>query len=71
MSAGQKQRLGIARAILRQPDILVLDESTSSLDLATERRVLDGLLKHLPQTTIIAITHRPSVVERMERAIAI
>jgi ABC-type bacteriocin/lantibiotic exporter with double-glycine peptidase domain len=71
LSAGQKQRLGIARAILRQPDILVLDESTSSLDLATERRVLDGLLKHLPQTTIIAITHRPSVVERMERVIAI
>jgi ABC-type bacteriocin/lantibiotic exporter with double-glycine peptidase domain len=71
LSAGQKQRLGIARAVLREPDILVLDESTSSLDLATERRVLDGLLAYLSRTTIIAITHRPTVVERMARAIAI
>lgn len=71
LSAGQKQRLGIARAVLREPDILVLDESTSSLDLATERRVLDRLLQHLPQATIIAVTHRPSVAERMERTIAI
>jgi ABC-type bacteriocin/lantibiotic exporter with double-glycine peptidase domain len=69
LSAGQKQRLGIARAILREPDILVLDESTSSLDLATERRVIDEILKRLSRTTIIAITHRSSVVERMERAI--
>jgi len=69
LSAGQKQRLGIARAVLRRPDILVLDESTSSLDLATERRVLDSLLDHLGDTTIIAITHRASVVERMDRVI--
>ena len=71
LSAGQKQRLGIARAVLREPDILVLDESTSSLDLVTERRVLDRLLQHLPQATIIAVTHRPSVAERMERTITI
>jgi ABC-type bacteriocin/lantibiotic exporter with double-glycine peptidase domain len=71
LSAGQKQRIGIARAVLREPDILVLDESTSSLDLATERRVLDRLLQHLSRTTVIAITHRSSVVERMGREIAI
>jgi ABC-type bacteriocin/lantibiotic exporter with double-glycine peptidase domain len=71
LSAGQKQRLGIARAVLRAPDILVLDESTSSLDLATERRVLDGLLRHFSRTTIIAITHRASVVERMGRVIEV
>jgi ABC-type bacteriocin/lantibiotic exporter with double-glycine peptidase domain len=71
LSAGQKQRIGIARAVLRAPDILVLDESTSSLDLATERRVLDKLLEHLSRTTIVAITHRSSVVERMGRSIQI
>ena len=71
LSAGQKQRLGIARAILRQPDILVLDESTSSLDLATERRVLDSLLSHRQDMTIIAITHRASVADRMERTIVL
>lgn len=69
LSAGQKQRLGIARALLRRPGILVLDESTSALDLATERRVLDALIGRLRDTTIIAITHRASVVERMDRTI--
>ncbi len=71
LSAGQKQRLGIARALLRRPGILVLDESTSSLDLATERRVLDALIGRLRDTTIIAITHRTSVVERMDRVVRI
>lgn len=71
LSAGQKQRIGIARAVLRRPDILVLDESTSSLDLVTERRVLVALLEHLSRTTIIAITHRSSMVERMGRVIEI
>ncbi len=71
LSAGQKQRLGIARALLLAPDILILDESTSSLDAATEARVLDALLAHYATTTIIAITHRGSVSERMQRTIAI
>lgn len=69
MSAGQKQRLGITRALLLKPDILILDESTSSLDLGTETRVLDALLGRLPRTTILAITHRMSVAERMQRTI--
>jgi ABC-type bacteriocin/lantibiotic exporter with double-glycine peptidase domain len=71
LSAGQRQRLGIARAILRRPDILVLDESTSALDLATEARVLDNLLAHRPGMTLIAITHRASVVARMDRVVEI
>ncbi len=71
LSAGQKQRLGIARAVLRDPDILVLDESTSSLDLATERRVMDRVLEHFSRATVIAITHRASVMERMARIIEI
>jgi ABC-type bacteriocin/lantibiotic exporter with double-glycine peptidase domain len=71
LSAGQKQRLGIARALLRKPDILVLDESTSALDLATEARVLDNLLGRFPGMTLIAITHRASVVARMDRVVEI
>ncbi len=71
LSAGQMQRIGIARAVLREPDVLILDESTSSLDLATERRVLDELLEHFSGTTVLAITHRASVVERMGRVIEI
>ena len=69
LSAGQRQRLGIARAILAAPDLLILDESTSSLDPGTEARVLDGLEAALPEATILAITHRESVAARMGRVI--
>jgi ABC-type bacteriocin/lantibiotic exporter with double-glycine peptidase domain len=69
LSAGQKQRLGIARALMRRPELLILDESTSALDLETEGKVLDNLLASLPGTTILAITHRASVAKRMTRAI--
>ena len=58
ISAGQRQRLAIARALLRQPKVLVLDEPTAALDEASERLVTDGLRRHLPNATLIVITHR-------------
>jgi ATP-binding cassette subfamily B protein len=67
LSAGQRQRLGIARAILAAPDLLILDESTSALDPATEARVLEGLRAALPGTTLLAITHRAGLAERLDR----
>jgi ABC-type bacteriocin/lantibiotic exporter with double-glycine peptidase domain len=69
LSAGQRQQLGIARALVRPPEVLILDESTSALDSETERKVLDNLLTRLPGTTILAITHRASVALRMSRMI--
>ncbi len=71
LSAGQKQRLGLARAVLLAPEVLILDESTSALDLATEARLLDNLLAHLAQTSMLAITHRQSVADRMDRSVCI
>ena len=60
ISGGEKQRLGIARALYNDPDILIFDEATSSLDLETEKRILETLIKIKKNKTIIFVTHRIS-----------
>jgi ATP-binding cassette subfamily B protein/ATP-binding cassette subfamily C protein len=66
LSGGQKQRLAIARGILTNPPILILDEATAGLDPVSETNVLDRLLEHRQGKTTILITHRPSVVQRAD-----
>lgn len=61
MSGGQRQRLAIARALLRDPSVLVLDEATSALDAQTEREILDTLASVTAGRTTISVTHRLSV----------
>lgn len=58
LSGGERQRLAFARILLREPGILILDEITSALDLATERVVLDGLASLRGKKTVVFITHR-------------
>ncbi len=58
VSGGQKQRLCIARAILKQPKVLILDDSTSAVDTATEAKIKDGLFKELPDMTKIIVAQR-------------
>lgn len=68
-SGGERQRLGIARALLRKSRVLIMDEPTSFLDPETERRLIAGLQDFLgPRSTLILITHRPSVARAMDRS---
>ena len=64
LSGGQRQRLSIARALYKDPDIIVLDEATNSLDALTEKNIIEYLLKNYKNTTIIMIAHRLSVLKR-------
>lgn len=63
LSAGERQRIALARALLRKPSVVVLDEPTAALDVATERRIGDGLRAALPGATLIVITHKPALAE--------
>jgi ABC-type bacteriocin/lantibiotic exporter with double-glycine peptidase domain len=66
LSGGQKQRLAIARAIVTDPPILILDESTGALDPVSEAQVLDRLLSSRRGKTTITISHRPKVIQRAD-----
>jgi ATP-binding cassette subfamily C protein len=66
LSGGQRQKLAIARAIVTDPPILILDESTASLDPVSEAEVLDKLLYFRRGKTTILISHRPQVINRVD-----
>jgi ATP-binding cassette, subfamily C, bacterial len=65
LSHGQRQRLALARALLRKPALLILDEATNSLDLDNEKRILDAI-EQLQGITILLIAHRVSAIQRAE-----
>ncbi len=71
MSGGQKQRITLARAIARNPKILVLDDSLSSVDAETEHRVLEELETEMKRRTTIIVSHRISAVSRCDRIFVI
>jgi ATP-binding cassette subfamily B protein/ATP-binding cassette subfamily C protein len=69
VSGGQKQRLTIARALLKQPKILILDDSTSAVDTQTEREIRTALQKDMPKTTKIIISQRIVSIKDADRII--
>jgi ATP-binding cassette subfamily B protein len=71
VSGGQKQRLTIARALLKKPKILILDDSTSAVDTKTDRAIREGLAKEIPGTTTFIISQRISSIQDADRIVVL
>jgi ATP-binding cassette subfamily B protein len=71
VSGGQKQRLCIARALLKNPKILILDDSTSAVDTATDGKIREGMKNSLPETTKIIIAQRINSIQHADKIIVI
>lgn len=71
VSGGQKQRLCIARALLKQPKVLILDDSTSAVDTRTDAQIQQAFSAYIPETTKIIIAQRISSVQNADRIVVL
>lgn len=69
LSGGERQRIALARAILRDPALLILDEATNAIDVATEQTVITNLRRALPKATILVIAHRDETLAACDRVV--
>lgn len=71
LSGGERQRVALARAVLQHPSLLLLDESTSALDVPSERRIFASLAHYFPEQTILFISHRISALKWVDRIVVL
>ena len=71
LSGGQRQRIALARAFLKNPEIMILDEATSQIDVASEDLILDAIREHANNCTVLFITHRTSVLGIVDSVIEV
>ena len=71
LSGGQIQRIGIARALYKQPKVIILDEATSALDLDVEGSVLENILSRFENSTVISVTHRKTHLKLFDSVICL
>jgi ATP-binding cassette subfamily C protein LapB len=71
LSGGQRQSIAIARAVLQNAPIVILDEPTSSMDNSTESLIRQRLLEHTQKKTLVLITHKASMLSLVERVVVI
>jgi len=71
LSGGQRQSINLARALLHDPNLIVLDEPTSSMDTATEKSVIERLKAWVGKRTLVMVTHRNALLELADRVLVI
>ena len=71
LSGGQRQAIAIARALVRRPKVLILDEPTSSMDAISERSLIERFRQESLESTVVLITHRSSMLHLVDRVILI
>ena len=69
LSSAQRQKLGIARAVLKRPDVLIMSEATAALDGSTQTNIMDNLLAEFRGRGLIWVLHRPSLADQFDRVI--